>query len=950
MPVTHNFQLLIDGQPCDITSIDDLGLKISYGLEDGENFRQKQSSMALNISLPATGNNNAIFNNFYNPSVADMSGTDRFTNPRSCQVVVNGVEILTGTTLLQNGNASRLPEGYDIDTYGNNGDWLMDIQDITLWDCLGTGVGSAMSNLHEFTVAVVEASWTLFNSDEAHDYVYAPVRYRQPFGQNDDTCSIFHLRPAISPYWLLTRGFRILGYSINSLFMKTAFFQNLVLPWVFGDFYDLNSQLISGISFKTVGDIQDMLINEYPPSTVPASTKIWTGTGSGTLTPSTHGTSWIDTTCNSGLDPLLITILPTGGDYVFTGNLLPKNHFRMTNDLPPSGYDAFGLYSFDDATGTMQWVYNPPPEIASHFSNNITANFELNLLLVITTGSQNCQFAIEITHLFASLAPTVVTNQSILPGGAVITPATHYPDASGYPITPTIWTGSVPNISKGDTLQFRLRALAGGGTGLCTFLVFQSGLLNLKPGAGISQNWQFDFTTGKYRNVIEAIPNTQWQQQFSSFSMTGLQLAVGNPVDFQNYDSFRSHKLLDLLTGFCDMFDWSIQTDPIQKIVTIEPTHPYVNPNGTPMPGYFVPDRLDWTAKQDINKTTANHLFSDYTRQLDFSMKGDGSDGGANIYAGRNLSYYLNNKITNPVNNTNIENGFIAAIPGASRFMFPQRFRKGKTNITNGFFSPTMHYNHDRWANINVIEAGAPAPVAPQLICIIPENVSNTSASDIAQTFEPKIAYYAGQQAISKFGWRWCGDPAGRGYDGAGNGVPTYNSPSDYIIDLSTGLPQPASLYSSIGFGLPYMFAVDYLNAVVDAPTLTYSDQLVAGATIKTGLMKRFFLKRLAKMRNGKQYNPFINLNLGDITDWEHRNTIILNGELYNIIGIKDFDPFSDKSTQVTMWKLENPNENDIANCYPSNTSILTSPPSLSQFDTPYAQLLLFYTDMPQSL
>jgi hypothetical protein len=112
--------------------------------------------------------------------------------------------------------------------------------------------------------------------------------------------------------------------------------------------------------------------------------------------------------------------------------------------------------------------------------------------------------------------------------------------------------------------------------------------------------------------------------------------------------------------------------------------------------------------------------------------------------------------------------------------------------------------------------------------------------------------------------------------------------------------------------------------------------------------MKSFFLKRLATMRNGKMYKPWMRLQLGDVINWEHRNAIIINGDVYNLINIDNYKPLTDDSCECTFWKVTNPTQADVDNSFPSSSSILTSPTILAQYDLKYAQLLLFMTDMPE--
>ena len=322
--------------------------------------------------------------------------------------------------------------------------------------------------------------------------------------------------------------------------------------------------------------------------------------------------------------------------------------------------------------------------------------------------------------------------------------------------------------------------------------------------------------------------------------------------------------------------------------------------------------------KQDVGKENVVNLFSDLERQQDFQFKQDGSDGGQNIYAARYKGIYLNNTITNRINNTNIENGIIAGMPGAARYMFPERFRKGNRQMINRFFSATMHYNHMAWKSIS--------GVAPQLIAIIPENINDSSASAVSATFEPKIAFYKGVVAKADYGgWRWIGDPNGGGF-----GVPTYAYPASEAFDL------------------PFMFSVNYGHLGEQDPVLSYCPQRINTNDVP-GLMQTYFLKRLAIMRHGKQYRPWTRLGVSDFTDWLHRNVLILGNGLYYLMEIGGFNPLSDNAAQCTMWKVAYPDADDLANCYPSTAS-MNGDASLGQFDLRYAPLLLYPTDIPQVL
>jgi hypothetical protein len=933
MPITQNLQVNINQQPLDIGNLSDLALKISWALEDPESFENKQASMSFGVKVPATNNNAKILNTAHDVSVEDMTAGYIFEGELpACSIIVNGVEILTGKAVLKGAGHTRQPEFYELDLYGQNGDWVTEADDYTLWDCLST-------TPHNFTVANVISSWSNYGTSETNDYVYAPVRYRQPFAYyttvvnqenaqgvaqpnigtlvgNDDTCTVYHLRPSLSIYFILYRFFRALGYSINSNFFNTPYFRGLVLLWTWGDFYDINSNLSNAIGFKAGGNLP----TDAPPASGYPTVQFWSGNTSGEelsygITP---GSSiWIGSTDN-GLDPFTTEPAPTGGLYVYTSNAVTTNNrFDLNNFIAPVGFNYLGLTSFDDSSGTVIFTYNPPAGIST-FANNININFSLQLYCTITgTAGVNACIGIEITHIFASGATTTVNTYNILPSGGNLIGEDQFPTTSSkYPVEPAVYNFTVGPVSIGDTLKFRIRCLAQFGGG-ATFHVYQAG-----------------FFRQDAPNVSGSSPAV-WAPAYSFLTMTGFEVALGQAVNFQWYDKFRSYKTMDLLRGLVDLFNLSISTDPIARTVTIEPTHAYALPDGsgTMQNGYYSNNRLDWTAKQDINQINNIQLYGDSERQYDFSFNQDGSDGGSNIWAARYMAIYLNNKKSTPFNSINMSNNdntVNQGIPGAARYLLPSRFRKGVRTMVNRFFSATMQYLHSSWANIAVNNWGASNPIAPQLPCIIPENVSDTSAGSITDTFEPKIAFYAGLQSPEKVGgWRFVGDPLNPYIDG--------------------GTP------NSLGFSLPYLFTVDYTGWVaanaastgVPSPVLTYCDQNVGGSQVK-GLFNTFFLKRFAIMRNGKRYMPFMRLNLGDITDWEHQNRIIINGNTYFLTGISNFDPLSDGSCQCTFWKECFPEAIDQQNTFPSTDSIIDYAPILAQFDLRYARVLLYQSDMPQ--
>ena len=116
-------KLLIDNNLVDVYSVEEIPIAINYQLEDKEDFQKKKSSESFNITLPATSNNNKIFNSFYNPAIADFTAGEIFKSHRPCSIEAEGYELLVGKSFLVKATHDNKPLSYEINCYGDNADW-----------------------------------------------------------------------------------------------------------------------------------------------------------------------------------------------------------------------------------------------------------------------------------------------------------------------------------------------------------------------------------------------------------------------------------------------------------------------------------------------------------------------------------------------------------------------------------------------------------------------------------------------------------------------------------------------------------------------------------------------------------------------------------------------------------------------------------------------------------
>lgn len=381
------------------------------------------------------------------------------------------------------------------------------------------------------------------------------------------------------------------------------------------------------------------------------------------------------------------------------------------------------------------------------------------------------------------------------------------------------------------------------------------------------------------------------------YKLAYFRIPIGGKISFDSYLTLQKEKFLEFLKGVVDTANLSIQTDPVMRVVLIEPTHPYsLNKDKNKKEGgYFDNSVINWSEKEDISKDSIVDIYDDNARQFTFKFKDDGNDGALKVVQDRF-------KIT----------------LASGKYIFQERFKSEKKEFQNRYFSPTMHYLVSDFSLIT----GQP----PQMICLVPENISNTSSSESENTFTPKLAYYKGL-VTNVGGWI---------FDGK-----TYK---DY----------------------PYMFAVNYKPGGENDPILSYSDEKIGdddNYVIGTGLLKRFFLQRLVIMNNGQWYISNFNLNNHDITNWYHRERIDVDGGLFELIKIKSYSPLKSESNECVMRKWVPISEKEFHNIYPSASSVLTDavevygdgdePPSEANamdkvFDTQYNRLMCLYNDIPK--
>ena len=508
----------------------------------------------------------------------------------------------------------------------------------------------------------------------------------------------------------------------------------------------------------------------------------------------------------------------------FTG----EPDMEVSNDSTDGAYDNNNDYSF--VTNRMVWEYKAP-----HFGPlEATLSCQISHNATLVGSNTYCHYKIQWYHFDSGAGTTTLFKEEKI-----------------------IWQNG-RNLKRTDIVDIKTW--------------YASKVVN--PGDKIICATNLDQQSGK---GIGARVNIDLE--VLSYQLEYFRIPLGGQVNFQNLSGFKKHKFLDMLSGIFDMFDLVPYTDPINKIVRIEPSHPYslTNDLSNVSGGYFNGNSVDWSNKKDLTGNWKLGLYSDYEQELLFKFKEDNTDGIVKILQDRNSN-----------------------ILSMGKYVFPNRFKAGKKEFTNRFFATVAHYD---CVALSVITG-----IAPQLICIIPENLSGTSNSEAGNTFAPKLAYYKGMVS-GQGGWKLDGVP--------NNSIPT-------------------------------LFAVNYRDTTGNDPVRSYCDERMNNGLIVKGLLKRFFWQRLAIMRNGQYFtDSAFMLNNNDVMNNGHREFKIIDGIKYELQEIEGYKPNKNESSPCKLRKWVPVSIDDSNNTYPSANAFILPAQPLSAADVKYTTSKCLISDIP---
>jgi len=215
-----DIKVIIDGQVADLPP-QGLNLPLTYSLKDRNGLTINTGSRSeYAFELPATKNNDSIFNQFYDPAIYTIN-EQVFLD---ASIEVDGIPFFIGRCQLQSASLRQdqyfwQGRSYKVAFYGNNADWSTRIGDLLIKDLPFTP--------HTYSYADNVVAWDY--AYPAQDYKYLPFKLKDytTFGRLD---ALEDSHPAIFIVDVLNKAFNSIGYTLNSFFLSSTFAERLIMP------------------------------------------------------------------------------------------------------------------------------------------------------------------------------------------------------------------------------------------------------------------------------------------------------------------------------------------------------------------------------------------------------------------------------------------------------------------------------------------------------------------------------------------------------------------------------------------------------------------------------------------------------------------------------------------------------------------------------------------------
>ena len=841
----------------DITDSQNFPLVLSYLVSDSRDIESKFGDFSKSFDVPATKNNNKLFNNIYNAQIDDDKS---ITDLKDCRILVDTQEFFKGKIQVKGNKQSSRPLSYNCTIFGGNYGWLSKIKDLYLCDLY------ADTDTFTYTPINIAATWD--SNQSVSPIVFPVIDYgalQDPsyglnllgtsFPQLNFTAVPKDWRPSFYIYNLLHKIANNVGYTIESNFFEDADFKKLIshFPPNLG-----NKALAQQSSHtrqnwnQTSGQLSKAI---WDSNVTSRDIQILAASNSKTLNSSGVNTGFQRLKFNSVISDENSVYNSSTGE--FTAQESGYYDFENTAHLV--------IGNFDDDQGTLQRaaaLIKVKLRITKYDASSATTT------TIFQTSEENAKVGGYNFKNYIGIGRTL-TSYSYDGSVSVDIPLINCVKISAKKENVFLATGDKIYIDA----SVKCQSAIGAPTSNIRWGVVSLQDKNQKSYAGSFKNLRIQSLANNLKfydpDNTDNIVNI-WEDDEIPFSRLK-KSSIDNP-DYQWDETYTFNELLpcnvrqvDFIKGVAHMFNLQFRTDPVLNKIYIEPYNDFYKDKSL---------AYDWTNKLDLSKEIEDKYQVGLTQEISFEYKNDSSDG---------LMSYINKEFRD----ANSEYHFYNYYENLG-----DNFRKGITKFVNPLFSST-------WNDWNGALNGFSS-----LTGIFTPAIN--SEESLYGPFQSEIKGLDYERPPKMFKY----NPRVLYYDGWTTSPNNANLATKYFLSLDPAVTVPVS----------YNFAPVQISTYARATfvdwedisfsnkfaNLSYDDEDVqppndsSAVVTKLGLYNTYYKKMIDQLKANPRIRVMhFNLKKSDMINLDLSRLIYVDGTYWRINKIIDYSPIKNVTTKV---------------------------------------------------
>ena len=834
----------------DITSSDDFPLSLSFQNFDVRDFNSRSGSFSKTFKIPASKNNNRLFNHIYRDGNIDNNNV--LKNIPST-IYADNIPIITGKLRVTQIYKNTEVLEYECIFLGDNMDWADAIKNLNLdeLEFSSTAYSEYPNNDPKTPFSYTDPSSSYGNYIFNQDQLVYPVL---SVGEKDSTAPAVidsDYVPCVFIKNVWDKIFQEQGYSVTSTFCDSAFFKNLIMPLIFEKPSEYTDFSLGKVSMSADETIYQFDTADYN---------------------ATIGGSVVDNnfTITRAIDDPTITTQSNSDDH--------KLEFVMSSDTLVDDAPAQGGLDTDDYGNAQLGLVHTSD---GNFENGLVVAAQGSGVFNLT-GSLTVEVSFDIDPTSGTTNSIDLTGDSELQIYAALKKVGTDDDTDDF--ISIVESPNYGSDSASDT--FIIGHSAASGFGIHTSEQFQFQFdeeTNLDEGDKVALIVHYvhrrsgsdkdgDYLT---RETVKVLSGSFLQIEQTSAFFSGED--IGN-IQYL----LPKGKQSDFVKGIAQLFNLQFETDPIAKIVYVEPYDYFYNGTAS---------AYNWTDKIDYSKNIKDEFLYELKSNMIFKYKDPSSDALIERYNKKNTVDWGAYEETDATGN----------------------LQNGEYKVENAYFSPTFN-----WYEPSIIYSPhiARVPLIPMYHTDFTDLVLSSAVE------RPEKEFAIGARILLK----------GGGLYSSTNGKRTWTY-VDSDNDPSTGAAVANKTWNKATF-------VNYDNLVsTDDPNddpatntlseLTISDghqtvdynlsfadirheTVVNGTYTKSGLYSNYYTRMVEQLRNNPRIKVvYINLEKSDIQKLDFRKLVFIDGIYYRINKIIDFKPHHKESTKVELQEFFNLGKSD---------------------------------------